>query len=222
MAKEKVVQTAVRRMIPTRTRWLVAMAASLSVTEGRSLAAQTAPNACSLLSGAEVVKLIERGKKSYGQDGEATSLLGGVGSVCDYADGQVGIWVGAKSEENFERFLKMWKADKATRHPVSEVGDRAWIMFPVPETKYKDRVAYVVAKVGQQTVTASLAAHDGAADGPMGEVCRGDQSRLKADEKEDCKKILADKSETQESLRPAAIELAKAVVAKVRAGEGSP
>jgi hypothetical protein len=52
-------------------------------------------------------------------------------------------------------------------------------------------------------------------------VGRGDQSRLKADEKEDCKKILADKSETQESLQPAVIELAKVLVANVRAGRGS-
>ena len=89
------------------------------------------------------------------------------------------------------------------------------------ENKYKDRPAYLVVTVGQNTVTAALFAHDGAADGPMGQVCRGDQSRLKADEKEDCKKVLADKSETQESLQPAVIELAKVLVANVRAGKGS-
>jgi hypothetical protein len=55
----------------------------------------------------------------------------------------------------------------------------------------------------------------------MGQVCRGDQSRLKPDEKEDCKKILANKSETQESLQPAVTELAKLLVEKVKAGKGS-
>ena len=53
----------------------------------------------------------------------------------------------------------------------------------------------------------------------MGQVCRGDQSRLKPDEKEDCKRVLADKSETQESLKPNVIELAKLVVEKVKAGK---
>lgn len=68
-------------------------------------------------------------------------------------------------------------------------------------------------------MTVALFARKGAADGPMGQVCRGDQSRLKADEKEDCKKILADKSETQESLQPAVVELARLLVGKVRAGK---
>jgi hypothetical protein len=94
-------------------------------------------------------------------------------------------------------------------------------MFPVPEDEYKDRAAYLVAHVGQQIVTVALFAHDGAADGPMGRICREDQGRLKPKEKEDCKKILADKSETQESLQPAVVELAKLVVERVRAGKGS-
>ena len=210
-------------MFPRTTRGLLVTVAALIMTNEASLVAQTAPNACSLLSSAEVAKLITRGKKDYGQTPEATAFQGGAGSVCDYpSGGQTGIWVGPKAEENFERFLKQWKADKEKRHPVTGVGDRAWIMFPVPEDKYKDRVAYVVAKVGEKVVTAHLVAHDGAADGMMGEVCKGDQSRLKADEKKDCVKVLADKSETQESLQPAVIELAKVVVANVRAGKGSP
>ena len=53
----------------------------------------------------------------------------------------------------------------------------------------------------------------------MGQVCRGDQSRLKPDEREGCKKVLADKSETQESLAPAVTQLAKLVVQKVRSGK---
>jgi hypothetical protein len=109
--------------------------------------------------------------------------------------------------------------DKETRHPVSGVGDRAWIMYPVPEDKYKDRMAYLVTNVGQKVATVALFARDGQADGVMGEVCRGDQSRLKPDEREACKKVLADKSETQESLKPAVIELAKLFVAKVQAGK---
>ena len=48
-------------------------------------------------------------------------------------------------------------------------------------------------------------------DGPMMEYCRrGQLSR------EECAKLKADKSETAESLQPAVIEMAEAVVAKLR------
>jgi hypothetical protein len=204
---------------PTYCRSLMALAATITLA-GSSALAQANP--CALLTSAEAVKHIARGQPTYGQTPEAVSLAGGAGSVCDYPfGGQIGLWRAPKAQENLEGFLKAWKADKAPRHAVSGVGDKAWIMFPVPENKYKDRVAYLVAHVGQQVVTVHLVARDGQADGVMGEVCRGDQSRLKPDEKEDCKKVLADKSETQESLQPAVVELAKLVVAKVRAGKGS-
>jgi hypothetical protein len=203
----------------TNRRFLMALVATLTLAGSSELAAQSSP--CALLTSAEAVKHIARGRPTYGQTPDVVTLGGGAGSVCEYPSGQIGVWRAPKAEESLMRFLKAWKADNATRHPVSGVGDKAWIMFPVPEDKYKDRLAYLVANVGQQIVTVALVARDGQADGVMGEVCRGDQSRLKADEKEGCKKILADKSETQESLQPAVVELAKLVVAKVRAGKGS-
>ena len=207
-------------MIPLLSR-LTVVTAALSLAGAATLWAQTAPNACSLLAEADAAKHLARGRPTYGQSPDATVMAGGAGSICDYpSGGQIGIWVGPRSQDNFEGFLKRWKADKETRHPVAGVGDKAWIMFPVPEDQYKDRTAYLVAHVGQQLVTVALHAPKGAADGVMGQVCRGDQSRLKPDEKEDCKKILADKSETQESLQPAVIALAKVVVANVRAGKG--
>lgn len=197
----------------------LALAAALLLAGGSPLAAQSNP--CGLLTTAEATRHIARGQPTYNEAPTATQLGGGAGAVCDYPfGGQVGVWRAPNAEQNFERFLKSWKV-QAKRHPVAGVGDRAWIMFPVPENQYKDRVAFLVAHVGQQLVTVHLVARDGAADGPMGQVCRGDQSRLKPDEKEDCKKVLADKSETQESLQPAVVELAKLVVAKVRAGKGS-
>jgi len=191
------------------------MAGTLMLGGWFPLAAQANP--CALLTSAEAVKHIARGEETYGQTPETVPLAGG--SVCDYPfGGQIGIWRAPKAEENFERFLKNFRQDKERRHPVAGVGDRAWIMFPAPENEYKLRPAYLVAHVGQQIVTVALFARKGAADGPMGQVCR-DQSRLKPDEKEDCRKILASKSETQESLQPAVVELAKLVVAKVRAGK---
>jgi hypothetical protein len=192
------------------------LAAALMLLGWSAAGAQANP--CGLLTSAEAEKHVARGRPTYGQAPEAVTMGGG--AMCEYPSGQIGIWPGPKAQESLERFFKAWKADKAVRHPVAGVGDRAWIMFPVPENEYKDRTAYLVAHVGQQIVTVALFARKGAADGPMGQVCRGDQSRLKPDEKEDCKKILANKSETQESLQPAVVELAKLVVAKVRAGKG--
>ena len=202
-------------MPPMTTRALV-LTTALILTGSTTGSAQSNP--CGILTSAEAIKHIARGKPTYGETPDAVQLAGG--AVCDYGfGGQIGVWTPPNASDNFERFLKSFKVDKQTRNPVSGVGDRAWIMYPPPENEYKDRPAYLVSYVGQKVVTVALFAHKGAADGPMGQVCRGDQSRLKPDEREDCKKILADKSETQESLKPAVIELAKLVVAKVKAGK---
>ena len=183
-----------------------------------SPAARAQANPCALLSVAEATKHIARGQPTYNQAPETTPVRGGM--LCEYPfGGQIGVWNPPNASASLEQFLKNFRQDKWPRHAVTGVGDRAWIMYPVPEDEYKDRAAYLVAYVGQQVVTVALFAHKGAADGPMGQVCRGDQSRLKPDEREDCRKILADKSETQESLKPAVIELAKLVVEKVRAGK---
>ena len=183
-----------------------------------SPAALAQANPCALLSVAEATKHIARGEPTYNQSPEAVPVRGG--TLCDYPfGGQIGVWDAPKGSDNLEQFLKNFREDKWPRQPVTGVGDRAWIMFPVPADQYKLRIAYLAAYVGQKVVTVALHARNGAADGPMGQVCRGDQSRLKPDEREGCKKVLADKSETQESLKPAVIELAKLVVEKVRAGK---
>ena len=195
---------------------VMALATVLILIASTTGSAQSNP--CALLTSAEAIKHIARGKPTYNQTPDVTQLAGA--ALCEYPyGGQIGVWNAPKASENFEHFLKSWRVDKEARHPVPGVGDRAWIMFPVPENEYKDRPAYLVAYVGQKVVTVALFAHKGASEGPMGQVCRGDQSRLKPDEREDCKKVLADKSETQESLRPAVIELAKLVVERVRAGK---
>ena len=182
------------------------------------VAAQTAPNACGLLTGTEVERLIVRGQKSYGQSAEATAVVGGKGSVCDYpTGGQVGVYVGPNSEAAFEQFLKAFKAQAEAKQSVSGVGDKAYVFYPKPRNPESDQGPYMVATVGPHTVTAFLARHKGMADGPMGEMCRS--GKLSASDAKDCPKILADKTEAPESLLPAVTELAKAVVAKVRASK---
>src|SRR5690606_18812982 len=108
------------------------MLSALTVAGGALLSAQSNP--CALLTSAEAVTHIARGKPTYDQTAEVTVVGGGSGSLCEYPfGGQIGVWRAPNAEANLERFLRAWKADKAARHPVAGVGDRAWIMFPVPE-----------------------------------------------------------------------------------------
>lgn len=176
-------------------------------------------NPCGLLTSAEVAKHIVRGRPTFNETPDAHRMSGGV--VCVYADGEIALWAPPNAERNFEGYLEFFKADKAKRFPVQGVGDKAWISFPPPADEYQDRVAYVVAYVGQKLVSVGLYARNGAADGLMGKACRAAGGQLTPRQQEDCKKLLADTSETQESLQPAVIELAMLVVAKVRSGKGS-
>jgi hypothetical protein len=192
--------------------------ATAAIGLGAASLAQADPNACGLLTQAEVAQLITRGQPTYSEP-EATTLSGGAGSVCQYEHGQTGLWPGPGSEPRFEQFLAGWKQDKQPRQPVSGVGDKAYVIYPKPRNDYSDEGPFLVATVGPHTVTAALFARKGQATGLMGDVCRGDQSRLDEKEKKECAKVLADQGESPESLQPAVVELAKVLVAKVRAGE---
>jgi hypothetical protein len=193
------------------------LATALTLLGGR-LAAQTAPNACGLLTTDQAKQLIVRGKQLIVPlEGTASAVSGGKGSVCDYNyGGQVSLYVGPNAEASFEHFLKAFGAQGQPKQPVSGVGDKAYVFYPKPRNDYSDQGPYLVATVGPHLVTAFLAAHKGNADGPMGEMCRS--GKLSASDQKDCPKVLADKTETPESLLPAVTELAKAAVAKVRAG----
>jgi hypothetical protein len=146
------------------------------------------------------------------------ALSGGKGNICQYEHGQTGLWIGPGSGANFEQHLVAWKQDKVPRQPVSGVGDKAYVIYPKARNEYSDEGPMVVATVGPHIVTAGIFARKSQADGLMGEICRGDQSGLTEKEKKNCATVLADKGETSESLQPAAVELAKALVAKVRSG----
>jgi hypothetical protein len=197
----------------------LAFTITLALAGAGALAAQTAPNACGLLTTEEAKTLIVRGQNPIiPLNAEASSVVGGKGSVCDYNyGGQVAIYVGPNSEAAFEQFLKAFNAQGEPKTPVPGVGDKAYVIYPKPRNEYSDQGPYLVATVGPHTVTAFLARHKGNADGPMGEMCRS--GKMSAKDAKDCPKILADKTEAPESLLPAVTELAKAVVAKVRAGK---
>jgi hypothetical protein len=197
---------------------VLATAASLAAWHAPAVA-QAVPNACALLTEAEVAQLIARGRTIYGAPDHAA--IGG-GSVCQYQYGQVGLWAGPDSRRKLEQFIKSWEQDKQQRYPVSGVGDSAYVFYPKPDNKYSDQGPFLVAAVGPSMITAALFAEKGHANSLMGEVCRGDQSELDEDVRKECEGVLADTGEKPESLRPAVEKLAKAVVAKVRAGRATP
>lgn len=204
---------------PRKHRWPWGLAAAAVLGMGTaSLAHAAAPNPCGLLTDTEVAELVTRGRTSY-SDPKATTLGGGAGAVCQYEHGQTGLWMGPGSEARFEQFLTTWKQDKEPRQPVSGVGDTAYIIYPRGRSSYSDEGPFLVARVGPHVVTAALFARKGRADGMMGEVCRGNQSRLSEKEKKECVEVLADLGEKPESLQPAVVELARALVANVRSGK---
>jgi hypothetical protein len=165
--------------------------------------------ACVLLTDAEVEKLINRGRPAYGTP-EEVALAGG--SACEYPAGaQVVLFSGPNSQRDLDALLRNFEKDKEPRHPVSGIGDRAWIMFPRPRDQYEDRLAYLVTTVGPHTVAVSMAAKEGQANGPMMEYCRRGQLS-----KKECAEIEKDQGETPESLQPAVEAVARVVVAKLR------
>src|SRR5262249_45934077 len=156
------------------------------------LAAQTAPNACGLLTKAEVDQLINRGKPVSGTP-DAISPAGGKGSVCVYPGGaQVGIYVGPNSQANFEWVLKAYKITDKDKKPVSGIGDKAYMFF-VANKNPADHGTTLVMTVGEYTVTAQIAAHVGEADGFKASYCKF-PADLDAAQKADCAKAMADKT----------------------------
>jgi hypothetical protein len=138
----------------------------LAIVAGASLAsagiATAQANLCSLFTRAEMEKFAGQ-KMLVGDDGEVTSLAGGTGSACSWAEigAQVIVFTGAKSSESFDNYVKSWKVQNTTRHPIPEVGPGAYIMFPKPRSQYEDTVAVVVVTRGDRTLGISLAAPTG-------------------------------------------------------------
>jgi hypothetical protein len=184
-----------------------------------SLAAQSPPNACGLVSKPDIDRLINSGRPTYNARPEAVVTGKGKGSLCLHVHGDVGIYAGPNSMAALEGTLKMLGIDKVPRQAVSGIGDKAWILISPPIKVDNDHEGpYLITTVGDYTATVFLYAYTGAADGPAGTYCR-DSLKLKKSEKESCRKTLADVSEAPASLRPMAEELGKIVAAKVRSGK---
>ena len=149
-----------------------------------SASAQGSLKACSLLTDEQAKTLIHRGQRPEAP--EEMPLKGG--SACAFNGGQhqLILFSGPSSEADFEATLKAYRYDKETRHPVSGVGDKAYIMYPPLQNKYQYPTAFLVTRVGSHTLGVVLAAES--------------------------------KTATPQSVQPAAVEVAKAAIAKLRSG----
>ena len=181
-----------------------------------ALAAQTPPNACGLLTKAEVDQLINRGKTPPGAP-EVIPAAGGKGSVCTYpANAIVAIYAGPNSHASFEHILRAYKVTEQDKKPVSGIGDRAYMFYPKANNMV-DYGPHLVMTVGTYTVVAQIAAHKSELTEFKKIFCS--QPDLSASDKKDCARMLADKDEPMEAVWPAVQELGKVVAAKVRAGK---
>src|SRR5689334_11445254 len=100
--------------------WWTAGACSSAVAAGTT-------DVCSLLTRAEVERIT--GRRQY-RDPDAAELAGG--SVCGYSEAEVMLFSGEGSGERLEAMLRSFGHDKDERHPVSGVGDGAYVIYPEP------------------------------------------------------------------------------------------
>lgn len=131
------------------------VAAQAAAAAGKSPSAETI-QACSLMTKADIEKLT--GQRLFGEP-QATALYGG--SACGWGSTQIVLFSGENSEERYNALLKNFGKDTEQKHPVSGVGDRAYMMFPKPRNQYEDTIALLVITSGQHTMGISVAAEKG-------------------------------------------------------------
>jgi hypothetical protein len=133
-------------------------ALALLITLGPYPAFAEPVEACSLVTNAEVGKVIGREL----QDVPGPMSLGN-GSACTYGYGaaQIIIFSGPNSQTSWEDFAKNFGHETEERHPISGIGDSAYSFFPKPRDEYENRTAFVVVQSRQYTIVTSVAAETG-------------------------------------------------------------
>jgi hypothetical protein len=116
---------------------------------------QTGVQACSLLTDAEVKQLVARGSEYALEKNEASY---GTGSVCTYGTGrgQIMVFVDPNAEANFNSLLQSYHKEMEAKHPVSGVGNGAYVMYPKPRDEYEVRVGLLATKVRQYMLAITL------------------------------------------------------------------
>ena len=125
----------------------------------QSLGAQAAGKStsiqvCSLLTDAEVKQLVARG--GFASEKNETPLAGGSSCTYGIGRGQIMVFSGPKAEANFTDLLKDFHKDTVTKHPVSGVGEGAYVIYPKPRDEYEVRVGLLATKYRQYMLGISL------------------------------------------------------------------
>ena len=111
--------------------------------------------ACALVSRADVQKAA--GREVY-QEPESD---GDAGWLCNIGIGEVKLYSGPKSWEQWESTLKAFKKENEPKTTIQGLGERAYILYPKPDNEYQGNIAILVAKSGNHTIALSLEAPKG-------------------------------------------------------------
>lgn len=114
-----------------------------------------AVQACSLITRADVTKAT--GRNPYADPESA----GQGGWMCNVGIGELKVYSGPNSWDEWESTLKRFKKDKEPRSPASAFGERAYFLYPKPDNKYQSDAAVLVAQSGKHTLVLSLDAPEG-------------------------------------------------------------
>jgi hypothetical protein len=111
--------------------------------------------ACALVTRAEIKKAV--GRDSY----QEPEPFGNGGWLCNIGIGEVKLYSGPTSWEQWESTLKGFKKENEPKTTLQGLGERAYILYPKPDNKDQDIVAILVAKSGNHTIALSLNAPSG-------------------------------------------------------------
>jgi len=139
---------------------LVLLTVSISATPV-SLGAQApaakpagALQVCSLLTDTEVKQLVARGGDA--SEKNETPLGGGASCTYGIGRGQIIVYSGPNAQASFNDLAKSFHIDTVTKHPVSGVGEGAYVIYPKPRNEYEVRAGLLITKYRQYMLGTSL------------------------------------------------------------------
>lgn len=122
--------------------------------------AAAAPDSCAFFTRAEFDAAV--GRPSIPRPFEPMELAGGIGQVCDYAQGQVILYAGPDGPAAWERMMKRFGVTDPVKAPAEGLGEGAH-SFPFKgPTQYQPSGIFVVFFKGDHTAVVTVYAADGA------------------------------------------------------------
>jgi hypothetical protein len=127
--------------------------------------------ACALVTRAEVGKAA--GREVYAEP----EPFGNGGWVCNIGIGEVKLYSGPTSWDQWESTLKGFKKENEPKTTIQGLGERAYILYPKPDNKDQGNIALLVAKSGNHTIALSF---DAPRDKPAESMRPGMESLMKS------------------------------------------